>query len=408
MLIEFKNVTKKFDEKTVLDNVDLQIHDGHVTTIIGKSGTGKSVLLKHIIGLLAPTEGSVLYMGKPIHQMTRKEFKDFQSQFSYCFQNNALFDSLTVYDNIALPLEQTTRMGKTAISEKVWEKMEQMEVADVADKYPAELSGGMQKRAALARSLVTDPKIVLFDEPTTGQDPIRKNAILSMIVHNQRKFGFTTIMISHDLPDVFFISDRILVLYDSRIIFQGTYRELDQLDHPIVEEYVQSLKVFKDELWPQYDEGALPTHDLDQEEQKTSRAFTVCVFELDNFQQLAEKLGQRRAEDIVQALGEWINNFFGEVGISNRVAKNQFATILSNTDINTAESMMDGFAERLQNYGLGGACSLDEESTANGAISTFTVSAGLVNGIPGEDILVTTNNARANQREIAVFVCPKG
>ncbi len=122
VLIEFKNVTKKFGTRTVLDHVDLQIHEGHVTTIIGKSGTGKSVLLKHIIGLLAPTEGTVLFRGKAIHDMDRKEFDALRSQFSYCFQNNALFDSLTVFGNIAMPLEQTTTMRKREIEAKVVEK----------------------------------------------------------------------------------------------------------------------------------------------------------------------------------------------------------------------------------------------------------------------------------------------
>lgn len=408
MLIEFKNVTKRFGKKTVLDNVDLEIHDGHVTTIIGKSGTGKSVLLKHIIGLLHPTDGKVLFKGQSVHHMNKKAFHQLQSQFSYCFQNNALFDSLTVGQNIALPLEQTTKMGKKAVADKVVEKMEQLEVADVADKYPAELSGGMQKRVALARALVTDPKIVLFDEPTTGQDPIRKNAILSMIVQNQRKFGFSTIMISHDIPDVFFISDRILVLYEGKIIFQGTYRELDQLDHPFVEEYVQSLKVFRDELWTRdTGETAVKRQDAGEPEE-TAKLFTVCVFLLNGLPELTERLGQERADEIVQALGNWINKYFGEIGISNRVATNQFASILSNTDMATAQGLMERFTQEMRNRGLGGTCALEGQPVDGTDISTFAVSAGLVAGTPGEDLMVTIEKARATEREIAIFVCPKG
>ncbi len=186
-LIEFKNVTKRFGSRTILDQVNLEVYDGQVTTIIGKSGTGKSVLLKHMIGLLAPTEGRILFRGRLIDEMSQKELEEFRSQFSYCFQNNALFDSLSVYENIALPLQQTTQLDKRAIEGKVMEKIDQLELSDVTHKYPSELSGGMQKRVALARALITDPKIVLFDEPTTGQDPIRKNAILSMIVQNQKK-----------------------------------------------------------------------------------------------------------------------------------------------------------------------------------------------------------------------------
>ena len=247
-LIQFKNVTKRFGNRTILDRVDLEVHDGQTTTIIGKSGTGKSVLLKHMIGLLAPTEGNILFRGKPVDKMSRKDLDGLRSQFSYCFQNNALFDSLTVFQNIALPLKQTTRMSEKEIDRKVIERIDQLELSEVPHKYPSELSGGMQKRVALARALITDPKVVLFDEPTTGQDPIRKNAIFSMIVHNQKRFGFTTIMISHDIPDVFFISDRILVLYEGKIIFQGGYGQIGKLQHPMVDEFVKSLEHFQDEL----------------------------------------------------------------------------------------------------------------------------------------------------------------
>ena len=127
-LIEFKNVTKRFGERTILDRVNLEVRDGHTTTIIGKSGTGKSVLLKHMVGLLSPTEGKILFKGKPVDRMSRKESDEFRSQFSYCFQNNALFDSLTVFENIALPLQQTTRMGKREIDGKVTERIDQLEL----------------------------------------------------------------------------------------------------------------------------------------------------------------------------------------------------------------------------------------------------------------------------------------
>ena len=163
-IIEFKNVTKRFGKRTILDRVNLRIHEGQVTTIIGKSGEGKSVLLKHIIGLLRPEEGSVLYRGKPIEKMKRREWNAYLGQISYMFQYNALFDSKTVYENVAMPLRKYTELSKRQIREKVMARIEQTELTDVAHKYPSELSGGMQKRTALARALVTDPKIVLFDE----------------------------------------------------------------------------------------------------------------------------------------------------------------------------------------------------------------------------------------------------
>ena len=154
---------------------------------------------------------------------------------------------MTVFENIALPLRQTTNLRKKEIEKRVMSRIEQMELSDVVQKYPSELSGGMQKRVALARSLVTDPVIVLFDEPTTGQDPIRKNIILSMIASYRKKFGFTAVLVSHDIPDVFFISDRIILLWEGKIVFQGTYEELTRLDHPIIEEFVGSIEGLTDE-----------------------------------------------------------------------------------------------------------------------------------------------------------------
>lgn len=247
-LIEFKNVTKSFGGRTVLDRVNLQIYAREVTTIIGLSGSGKSVLLKLIIGLLKPDSGTILYRGKSVAEMTKEEKTAGRSHISYMFQDNALFDSLTVYDNIALPLRETTRLKKHEIDRLVMARIEQMELADSVLKYPSELSGGMQKRVALARAIVTDPNIVLFDEPTSGQDPVRKNAILSMIAQYQKKIGFTAIMVSHEIPDVYFISNRILLLYDHSIVFQGTSEALEDFEHPFIREMLHSLEELQRDL----------------------------------------------------------------------------------------------------------------------------------------------------------------
>ena len=247
-LIEFKNVTKCFGNRTVLNHVNLQIFEGHVTTIIGLSGAGKSVILKHIIGLIQPDEGTIFYRGKPINEMKRSEINLSLAEMSYMFQDNALFDSMSVYENIAFPLQETTNLKKAEIDRKVKLRLEQTELTEAANRYPSELSGGMQKRVALARALITDPRIVLFDEPTSGQDPVRKNAILSMIAQYQRKFGFTAILVSHEIPDVYFISNRILALYDKEIVFQGTPEELEKFDHPFNDEVIHSLEALQKEL----------------------------------------------------------------------------------------------------------------------------------------------------------------
>lgn len=247
-LIEFRDVTKSFGENNVLNKVNLKVFENEITTIIGKSGTGKSVLLKHIIGLLVPDEGTIFFKGKPINGMKHREWDECRMQISYMFQNNALFDSMTVFENIALPLNQTSSLKKNEIEKRVMARIEQMELADVVNKYPAELSGGMQKRVALARALITDPAIVLFDEPTTGQDPVRKNAILSMIAHYRKQFGFTAVLISHDIPDIFYVSDRVLVLWERKVGFQGTFEELSQIDHPMMREFKNSISDLSDEL----------------------------------------------------------------------------------------------------------------------------------------------------------------
>ena len=168
-IIEFKDVTKSFGGRTILERINLQIYEDEVTTVIGKSGAGKSLILKLIVGLLRPDSGSVIFQGKPLEHMNKSEWNDYLDRISYMFQSNALFDSLNVYENIALQLQENTRLSKQAIIEKVKAKIELTELSDVASKYPSELSGGMQKRVALARALVTDPKVVLFDELTTDQ-----------------------------------------------------------------------------------------------------------------------------------------------------------------------------------------------------------------------------------------------
>ena len=401
-LIEFKNVTKRFGDRTILDQVNLEVYDGQVTTIIGKSGTGKSVLLKHMIGLLSPTEGNILFRGKLIDGMSQKELDEFRSQISYCFQNNALFDSLTVFENVALPLQQTTKMEKREIDNKVMEKIDQLELSEVPHKYPSELSGGMQKRVALARALITDPRIVLFDEPTTGQDPIRKNAILSMIVQNQKKFGFTTIMISHDIPDVFFISDRILVIYDGQIIFQGPYHEIDQLEHSMVDEFVKSLEGFEDELTGLYSKKTFTrVYEKAVSQKEPEETLTVAVFTLDDLDRVSENLGHTKAQELIQSLAAYINKHFGDVGISNRFGRDQIVTILPSTDRDTAEGLLEKFAQDLKKEGLVGIQAEIQPSDC----FTFSILAGLAEGKASADIETTSEKAKSLQKEIARFQC---
>lgn len=233
-LIRFENVCKRFGDNPVLVDLNLSINRGEITTVIGKSGGGKSVLLKHIIGLITPDSGAIYFDGKTLLARSRREQRALREKFSYMFQDSALFDSMTVYDNIALPLREGTKLSPGTIRDKVTERLEQLDLSGKEAQYPGQLSGGMKKRVALARALVTNPEIVLFDEPTTGLDPIRKQAVHAMISEYQKRFGFTGVVVSHEIPDVFSISQRVAMLSEGRIIFEGSPAEMEKITDPRV------------------------------------------------------------------------------------------------------------------------------------------------------------------------------
>ena len=404
-LIEFQNVTKRFGEQTVLDQVNLKIFPKQVTTIIGKSGTGKSVLLKHIIGLLKPDEGTILFHGRDISRITQKDWYAVTSKISYMFQNNALFDSMTVFDNVALPLQQVTRMSKKAIEQKVLAQIEQTELSEVVDKYPSELSGGMQKRVALSRALVTDPDIVLFDEPTTGQDPIRKNAILSMIAEYQRKYGFTAVLISHEIPDVFFISGRILALYDGKIVFQGTPEELEDFDHPFQDELVQSLEGLQEELTGLYSRRHFKVrYQTDLLKKNSDQAYVGLVFVVEDMDVIIAQLGHHMAQQIFRDLGNYINRHFGAMGgFSSRLTFNEFGTVLPFSDVGEAEQILAEFTRDLNEHGLG-ALSDPADMHADKCFE-YTISAGMSPGKSFVELESIMEFARFKQKEIARIRC---
>lgn len=241
-MIELNDVTKRFGDHTVLRGVNLSIFKDCITAIIGKSGTGKSVLLKHIIGLMTADSGTVVISGTPVSQMNRAEKKALKKDLSYMFQDNALFDFLNIYDNIALPLVENHLLSKSEIRAKVTMRMSQMGLENSEKKYPSQLSGGMRKRVALARALVTDPEIVLFDEPTAGLDPVRKNNVYRMIRSYQEQFGFTAVIVSHDIPAVFDIAQHIAMLDQGTIVFTGTKEDILSTRHPAVWSFIQGTE----------------------------------------------------------------------------------------------------------------------------------------------------------------------
>jgi phospholipid/cholesterol/gamma-HCH transport system ATP-binding protein len=408
-IIEFKGVTKKFDVRTILNRVDFEIYEGDVTTLIGLSGTGKSVTLKHIIGLLQPDEGQILYRGKPIDQMSKREWNAYISQVSYMFQNNALFDSMTVFENVALPLRQTTKLSKKEIEDKVLASIDQTELTDVAYKYPSELSGGMQKRAALARALVTDPSIVLFDEPTTGQDPIRKNAILGMVAEYQKRFGFTALLISHEIPDVYFISNRILALYDKKIVFQGTPDEFEEFDHPFREEILTSLENLQEDITGLYSKRHFKVrYQTDLSKRQPDATYAAAVFTVDDMDTVAEKLGHDATQQIIRSLGSYINKHFGAVGgFSSRQTINEYATVLPYSDLKEAKRIMEDFTKDFLEHGIKGLEAAVHGETPEECVEIIIL-AGLAQGKPQIEIESVMEFARFDQKPIARFECETG
>lgn len=409
-LIEFKDVTKGFDHRVILDGVNLKIFEGEVTTIIGLSGAGKSVLLKHIIGLLKPDEGTILFRGKPIQAMKARARDAYFSQISYMFQHNALFDSMTVYDNIALPLKETTNLGRHEIDQRVMMRIEQTELTDVAFRYPSELSGGMQKRAALARALVTDPKIVLFDEPTTGQDPIRKNAILGMIAQHQRKFGFTAVLVSHEIPDVFFISNRILALYDRKIVFQGPPEELEEFDHPFKDEVIRSLEGLEEELTGLHSRRQFKLRYQSQLNRRDLReTYAVAVFTLENLEAIGELFGHEAAQEALRCMGVCIDKHFGAVGgFSTRHSANQFVSVLPYSDLTEAVTILEEFKKEFGEEGIRSVEAAARKKATSPECLEVVVLAGLAEGQPMTEIDTVIESAKLQQREIARLLCVPG
>ncbi|WP_321492867.1 ATP-binding cassette domain-containing protein [uncultured Desulfobacter sp.] len=236
--IELIDIHKNFAGNSVLDGVNLTIEKGMVTCIIGKSGTGKSVLLKHIIGLMQADSGTVCVDGLPTDEMDSVQRHRFYKQISYMFQDNALFDFLTVWENIALPLTEKKKIPMEQIRSRVKEKMQALEISSHENKYPAQLSGGIRKRVALARALITEPVAVLFDEPTTGLDPVRRNSVHAMISTYQKEFGFTAVIVSHDIPQIFTIAQHVAMLDQGKIIYFGKSEEISHSDNDTVRAFI--------------------------------------------------------------------------------------------------------------------------------------------------------------------------
>lgn len=237
-MIRIENLHKAFGSQQVLRGVHLEIPDKAIFAVVGGSGAGKSCLLKHIIGLLRPDMGRVWVDDVDVTGLGRRALNRVRNRFGMLFQGGALFDSLSVYDNVAFPLREKTRTSEAEIKAKVEERLFQVGLAGGGDKFPSELSGGMRKRAALARALVSDPEILLFDEPTTGLDPIRVHAIHRLIQDLHGLLGFTAVIVSHEIPEVFSIATHIAMLHGGKIIESGSPSDLQASDDPVVRQFL--------------------------------------------------------------------------------------------------------------------------------------------------------------------------
>jgi phospholipid/cholesterol/gamma-HCH transport system ATP-binding protein len=238
-VIQVQGLRKSFRGQPVLRGLDLEMPTGSITIIIGRSGGGKSVFLKHLIGLLQPDTGRVVVDGVDITDLRGRALDDVRKRYGVVFQGGALFDSMTCFENVAFPLREKTRVAAPELAKRVDGALAQVGLAGVGAKYPAEVSGGMRKRVAIARALVTEPEIVFFDEPTTGLDPVLVNAIHHLILDLHHRYRFTAVMVSHEIPEIFEIADRVAMLHEGRIVEVGPPAAIQHSDNRIVRQFIR-------------------------------------------------------------------------------------------------------------------------------------------------------------------------
>jgi phospholipid/cholesterol/gamma-HCH transport system ATP-binding protein len=236
--IRIERLVKRFGSQPVLQGVDLEVAAGELMVVIGRSGGGKSVLLRHMLGLVRPDSGRILIGADDVTAVRGRALDRIRERFGVVFQGGALFDSLTVFQNVLFPLKEKSRLPMPDIVARAREALAQVGLADMGHKVPAEISGGMRKRVAIARALVTEPQVVFLDEPTTGLDPILVNSIHHLIVGLHRKFNFTAVMVSHEIPEIFRIADRVAVLHEGRIRQVGPPGDIEGSTDPMVRQFI--------------------------------------------------------------------------------------------------------------------------------------------------------------------------
>ena len=240
-MIEISDLNKSFNNRKVLNDLNLKIDTGSTCVIIGRSGCGKSVLLKHIVGILRPDAGKIFIDGNEVEKLTVRELNSLRMKISLVFQGGALFDSMTVGENVGFGLIEHTRIGHKELLERIEESLALVDLSGVANLMPSELSGGMKKRVALARAICIKPEIILYDEPTTGVDPITADSINELIRSLHDKLKVTSVVVTHDMTSAYKIADRIAMMYQGRIIAEGTPQEIQNTPHPVVYQFINGL-----------------------------------------------------------------------------------------------------------------------------------------------------------------------
>jgi phospholipid/cholesterol/gamma-HCH transport system ATP-binding protein len=237
-MIKVEDLYKSFDGVEVLKGVSLEIGKGEILALIGRSGYGKSVLLKHVVGLMKPDRGRVIVDGHDMNLLRGKELRKLRNRLGFLFQGGALFDSMTIFDNVAFPLKEKTKLREGEIRERVLYELDQVGLAGSENKYPSQISGGMVRRVSIARALIEEPEIMLIDEPTTGLDPVTGQTILSLIDSCHRRLDFTGIIVTHEVPRIFEIVGKVAMLQDGKILFQGTPGEIMKCEEPDVKTFI--------------------------------------------------------------------------------------------------------------------------------------------------------------------------
>lgn len=239
-MIQIESLHKSFGDLTVLQDINLEVHDGETIAIIGRSGSGKSVLMKHFVGLLKPDQGRVLVDGTDLNAIPYEKLRELRRSFGVLFQGGALFDSMTAFENIAFPIRNFTRSSESAVQERVHECLALVNLSDVDDKKPSELSGGMRKRVALARAIALEPHYILYDEPTSGLDPETSNTIDELIRSLAEELNVTSVVVTHDMHSVLTIADRVAFLHQTRLHWVGPVADIHKREDPVLDAFVQA------------------------------------------------------------------------------------------------------------------------------------------------------------------------